>query len=460
MAESEEQLDAQVTSSRGESTAGQPARDRSEVRRRRPFRRGVVGVLAVVCCLLVVLSTTVVWAHRTLLNTDTFVGTVSPVLANPAVDSAVATRATNQLFAELNLDARLHAALPPKVAFAAAPMTNATKGYVAGELTKVLESPKFQTIWAETVRSTHEDLVAVLRGQSTKVLTTAHGYIILNTVPALNQALGRVSGLASNLTGKQVTLPTITTVELPQSAIDKLSEALGVQLPSNFGQITLVRSKDLAVAQRGVRAFDRLTIVLPLLTLALIALTLWLSLARRRTLIQLMVGTLLLMILVRRVVIHAQSALAADAHNPQVAQTVIGDLLHGFFVLSAWILGFALAVLVAALLTGPYRWAAAMRGFVARTWHQGTEAVRGGHRGQAATWMATHASGLQFAGAVIAALLLLIVSVSWISFLVVGVLLAAYEVVLQRLKPPASDETPPNADSNSQMDLPSGIGRT
>ncbi len=406
---------------------------------RRPFRRGAVGVLVVLSCLLVVLSTTVVWVHRTLLNTDTFVGTVSPVLANPAVDAAVATRATNELFAELNLDARLHAALPPKVAFAAAPITNATKSYVSGELAKVLASPKFQAVWADSLRSTHEDLVAVLRGQSTKVLSTAHGYIILNAVPALNQALGRVSGLASNLTGKHVTLPTITTVEVPQSAIDKLSKALGVQLPSNFGQVTLVRSKDLAVAQRGVRAFDGLTILLPLLSLVLIALTLWLSLSRRRTLIQLTVGTLLLMIVVRRVLIHSQSALAANAHNPQVAQTVIGDLLHGFFVLSAWVLGIALAVLVLALITGPYRWAVGLRRFVARIWHGGTEAVRGGSQGQAATWMSGHASALQFAGALVAAILLLIVSVSWISFLVVGVLLVAYEVFLQRMKTPDSD---------------------
>ena len=88
--------------------------------------------------------------------------------------------------------------------------------------------------------------------------------------------------------------------------------------------------------------------------------------SRRRTLVQLLVGTTLLMIVVRRVVIHEQGALANSAHNPQVAQIVLGDLLHGFFVLTAWILGIAVAILVVALLTGPYRWAVAVRSFVAR----------------------------------------------------------------------------------------------
>ena len=110
-----------------------------------------------------------------------------------------------------------------------------------------------------------------------------------------------------------------------------------------------------------------MTILLPLLTLALIALTLWLSVSRRRTLVQFLVGTSLLLIILRRVVIHEQTALANDANNHQVAQTVLSELLHGFFDLTAWLLGIALVILVVALLAGPYRWAVALRRFVART---------------------------------------------------------------------------------------------
>ena len=108
----------------------------------------------------------------------------------------------------------------------------------------------------------------------------------------------------------------------------KLSAALGVPLPSNFGQITLVRSSDLATVRQAVKDFDGLTLVLPLITIALIALSLWLSVNRRRTVLQLAVGVSLLMIVERRGVLHEQSALASAAHNPQVAQSVLGDLLQ------------------------------------------------------------------------------------------------------------------------------------
>jgi hypothetical protein len=416
-------------------------------------------LLVALSCLLVLLSTTVVWTHRTLLNTNAFVGTVGPVFGHPEVDSAVATRATDQLFTALNVQARLHGALPPKAKVAAAPITNSTKTFVAGELTKVLASPKFQAIWTATLTRTHERLVAVLRGQNTKALSTSGGYIVLNTVPAINQALGQVSGLASDLTGKQVTLPTITSAQPPQQAVNKLSKALGVTLPSNFGQITLVKSKDLATIQRGVKAFDRLVIVLPVVTIVLLALTLWLSVNRRRTALQLAVGVSLLMIIERRAVIHGQGVLANDAHNPQVASIIFGDLLHGFFVLTAWVLGVALAILVITVLMGPYRWAVAFRSWVKRTWRGISKAGSSDHRG-AVGWIASHAGGFQLGGVVAAGILFLIVPVSWVSFLIIGVLLAAYEIFLQWIKPAPPDEALAASGGHDRMDFPPRTGET
>jgi hypothetical protein len=443
-----------------ERDAPRSGHERISKPRRRRIRRSAVALLVALSCVLVLLSATVVWAHRTLLNTGAFVGTVGPVFKDPAVASAVAARATDELFTELNLQARLRAALPPKASFAAVPITNATKGYVAGELASVLASPQFQAIWTAALTATHQQLVAVLRGQNTPVLSTSDGYIVLNTVPLINQALGKVSGLASDLAGKPVTLPTITSADPPQRAVTKLSQALGVPLPSNFGEITLVRSSDLATVRQGVKAFDRLTLVLPLVTIVLIALSLWLSVNRRRTVLQLAVGVSLLMIVERRTVLHEQGALASAAHSPQVAQSVLGDLLNGFIVLTAWVLAAALVVLVIAVLSGPYRWAVALRSSVKRAGRSIAGARGGDRRGPVVTWIAAHAAGLQLAGAGVAGILLWTVSVSWLSFLIIGVLLAAYEVYLQRIKPLPPGEALPASGPGSQVRLPSHIGDT
>jgi len=76
------------------------------------------------------------------------------------------------------------------------------------------------------------------------------------------------------------------------------------------------------------------------------------------------IGVSLLMIVERRGVLQSKAALASAAHNPQVAQSVLGGLLHGFFVLTGWVLAAALVVLVIAVLSGPYRWAVALRSLV------------------------------------------------------------------------------------------------
>ena len=429
---------------------------------RRRIRRSAVALLVALSCILVLLSTTVVWAHRTLLNTGTFVGTVGPVFQDPAVASAVATRATDELFTQLDLKTRLRDALPPKASFAAAPVTTAAEGYVAGELTKVLTSPQFQAIWTQALTTTHQQLVAVLRGQHTPVLSTSDGYIVLNTLPLINQALGKVSGLASDLTGKPVTLPTITSADPPQQAVNKLSKALGAgHCRATCGEVTLVRSSDLGTVRQLVKDSDALTVVLPLVTILLIALSLWLSVNRRRT--RAPAGG-------RRGPVddcgearrtpRAKRAGERCSQPPGRAGSVLGDLLHGFFVLTAWVLAVAVVVLVIAVLCGPYRWAVAMRSWVKRTGRSVAGARRGGRRGPAVDWIASHAAGLQLAGAVVAGILLLIVSVSWLSFLIIGVLLAACEVYLQRIKPAPPDESSPASKPGHQADLPSGMSQT
>ena len=65
-----------------------------------------------------------------------------------------------------------------------------------------------------------------------------------------------------------------------------------------------------------------------------------------------------------------------------------------------------------------------------------------------------------WAGAIIAGILLLVVSVSWLSFLIIGVLLAAYEIYLQWIKPAPPYETPPVSGPRDQVGVPHRTGET
>jgi hypothetical protein len=187
--------------------------------------------------------------------------------------------------------------------------------------------------------------------------------------------------------------------------------------------------------QKLVRWFDSLTLALPIFTLLLIAFTLWLSLNRRRTLVRMMFGVVLLFVILRRGVLHFEGELVNRANNAAVAQSVLGTVLHGFFTLTAWILGIAAVLLVIGLLAGPYRWAVWLRRQVARGFHAVAQLANRERRATAVAWMSAHAEPLQLVGAAVAVILFLLVSISWVSFLVIGILLAAYEVFLARIKP-------------------------
>jgi hypothetical protein len=68
--------------------------------------------------------------------------------------------------------------------------------------------------------------------------------------------------------------------------------------------------------------------------------------------------------------------------------------------------------------------------------------VSGERRERSLAWVGAHADGLQLIGAVVAGVLFLIISISWWSFLIIGALVAIYELALQWVKGHPPDESP------------------
>src|SRR3954467_12087984 len=89
---------ARLRSERDAARAALNQREQPPKRRGRP-RRVVVGVMVVLFAVLLPLTLTFTWVHRTVLDTDTFVNTVQPIASDPAVIAAVSNRVTDQLYA-------------------------------------------------------------------------------------------------------------------------------------------------------------------------------------------------------------------------------------------------------------------------------------------------------------------------------------------------------------------------
>ncbi len=429
---------AQVEAERDAAVAALDKRGRRD-RRRRKLRRTVVAALVVVFCILLPVTYVVTWTHYTVLNTNGFVNTVGPVGTDPAVTAAVSAEITNEIFNSVNPQQVIANSLPPKASFLAAPVANAVKGYVQTAVTRVLQSDQFQALWNQAIRFAHTQLLAVLNGNSSQAVTTTNGQVVLNLVPLLNSALQSMQGFVSGVVGKPVTLPTITANEVPSTACQQISNALGRQLPATCGQIPLFPAKQLENARRAVRIFNGITVLLLILTPVVAALALWLSRRRRRTLLQLSAGGLLGLVVIRRVVIWLESALANKGvpANKPARRAIFTHLFREYFSVSRWILIGLLLVFLIALVAGPYPWAVTLRTKVAH-FARGGWTIAGaayGHARDDATvaWVEAHLDLLRILGVALAVVLLLALSVSWIGFLIIVVLIAAYELWLHRL---------------------------
>jgi hypothetical protein len=433
-----EELEAELARVRTERDKAMARLDKREERRRigGPARRIIVGILVALAAILIPVTATVTWVHRTVVNTDTYVSTVGPVINDPAVQSTLARVATNQLFDALDPQPAIADALPPRAAFLAGPITNGVKGFVQDQANNVLASSQFQQVWLAANRTAHAAIMRVLRGES-KALTESNGQVVLSVVPLLNEVLQRVQQTASGITGKDIKLPTLTGNELPSEACAKISSALNRPLPSTCGQIPLFPADKLDQAQWAIRAFDRATLALLIITPLLFIAALLITRRRRRTLLQLTVGALLVMVILRRVMFWLQDKLISTGQpqNKDARSAIIHQVLHGFFTVSLWVLWIGVAIVVIALVTGPYRWAVRSRSWVAATssvaWRQIRDAVTG--REVAGAWVRAHLDLLRIAGGLLALLLILVLNVSWVWLLVILVLLGGYEFWLYRL---------------------------
>ncbi len=468
----DEAVQVQLARLRAERDALAAQLERRERRQRRPhtLRRIAAALLVLVFVVLLPVATALGWAHRTVFDEDRYLATVAPLGSNPTVTTAVARQLTDEIYAAVNPEPAIKDALPPRAAFLSGPISGQVKSFFGDAMNKALTSPQFAELWTDANRYAHAQLVAVLKDQSSTI-TKSGDTVVLNLVPLLNAALQNVQPQLSAITGKDIKLPTISGDELPAVACQKVSAALDRPLPQTCGQVPLFPASKLEAVQKSVTRFDRLTVLSLVLLPVLFIGALVVSPRRRRTLLQLTLGGALAVVLLRRLVFFLDDRLtsAAKPENRAAAHVIVSTVLDRLVLITVWILAVALVLAVLALLSGPYRWARALRHGVARAgvavgrttvrvarglagYASAAGSAASGAVGDAARdraevektrrWVAANRGALQAGGAVVAVLLLFVLDLSLVSLLVLAVLVALYELAVVRLATGEPDQTP------------------
>ena len=314
------------------------------------WRVPIIAVCLVLVGVLAPLSILATWAHDEVSDTDRYVETVAPLADSPEVQDAVATRLTARIVGLIDvqavtkeaIDALSQRGLPPRAAASLTaltpPLVAGVENFVDNQVRRLVASDAFANAWEQANRVAHNQMVAILTGETGGAVEVNGDAVQLNLAPLIDDVKQRLEDAGFTLASR---IPAVTT------------------------EITLFQSADLAKAQTAFRLLDAAARALPIIALVLLGIAVVVSKRRRHTL---MIGALVIagsMVLLGAGLnlfrIAYLDAVPTD-RLPADAAAVIFDQIVGFIRLNLRaLLVISLAVAFVAWVSGPERAPALVR---------------------------------------------------------------------------------------------------
>ena len=178
--------------------------------------------LVVLGSVLFVVGALAVWVKRVALDSGTWSDTSAKVLENQTVRDTLSTYLVGQLYANVDVTARIRDALPERAKPLAAPAAAGLQDAAQRFTSEALARPRVQQAWRLANEQANRRLVAFVEDDS-KVMRSTNGTVTLDLRQILQQ-VGGDSGLVNRVQDR---------------------------LPPDAGRIVLLRSDQLSTAQQA-----------------------------------------------------------------------------------------------------------------------------------------------------------------------------------------------------------------
>ena len=209
---------------------------------------GWVKALVIAASALTVIAIFSAWVQRQALDTGEWVNTSSKLLDKSEIRDALATYAVDQLYANVDVAKELKTILPGEVKGIAGPAASGLRGVAVQGAGEVIGTTRFQDAWEQANTVAHQALIKVVEDKG-RFVGTGEGNVTLRLRPLILQVADEV-GLGSDVASK---------------------------IPADVGNIKILSSNELGLAQTIVRLVNGIALVTTILVLVMFGLAIYLS---------------------------------------------------------------------------------------------------------------------------------------------------------------------------------------
>jgi hypothetical protein len=223
-------------------------------------RINLARVLVLLGALFAVLSLLAAYIRFQGLDTNTVRNTADDLISDKEIRDQVAATLVDQFYANVDVQAELEKKLPAEAQGLAGPASAGLRELSDRTAVRMLERPRVQALWVNSVTKAHSQLIKVLE-DDTGALSTENGAVVLNLQPLVVELGNRVA------------------------IVGDAAERFG----PDAGKVEIMQADQLETAQDLTQLFKFLGTWLWIVPLALWAVALWLARGRRRSILR-MIG--------------------------------------------------------------------------------------------------------------------------------------------------------------------------
>ena len=160
------------------------------------------SVAAIICVVVAALLTTpaavAYWGQRTLNDTQRYVDTVGPLVDSPEVQDAIATRVTDAIEKQVDIEAILNDVFAgviterPRLERLVGPLSAAINGLIDREVRDFIASDEFADLWTRVNTRAQQALQSVLTGESSGAVSLKGDEVVLDVDEVIDQVKKRL----------------------------------------------------------------------------------------------------------------------------------------------------------------------------------------------------------------------------------------------------------------------------